>query len=193
MIALTFTPNHTWSNPIHPQIDVGATWDPPGSCRPQMGLVLAPWTLLSGSSIRTCIAISRSCPAGGVPANVVRCFSAQIRTSSVLTRIVMFARWNTNRVQGPYSLTVLTWDLTQNLAWTRTESHLRLGPGPSRVVFTKEFSRDSLESRSKSRLGTVSWRSRRPSPVVRPVGHEGHCPRRAKCPTTGRPFFYRRL
>ena len=28
---------------------MGPTWGPPGSCRPQMGLMLAPWTLLSGS------------------------------------------------------------------------------------------------------------------------------------------------
>ena len=27
---------------------MGPTWDPPGSCRPQMGSMLAPWTLLSG-------------------------------------------------------------------------------------------------------------------------------------------------
>ena len=27
------------------------TWGPPGSCRPQMGPILAPWTLLSGISI----------------------------------------------------------------------------------------------------------------------------------------------
>ena len=27
---------------------MGPTWGPSGSCRPQMGLVLAPWTLLSG-------------------------------------------------------------------------------------------------------------------------------------------------
>ena len=27
---------------------LGPTWDPPGSCRPQMGPMLAPWTLLSG-------------------------------------------------------------------------------------------------------------------------------------------------
>ena len=27
---------------------IGPTWVPPGSCRPQMGPVLAPWTLLSG-------------------------------------------------------------------------------------------------------------------------------------------------
>ena len=26
---------------------MGPTWDPPGSCRPQMGPMLAPWTLLS--------------------------------------------------------------------------------------------------------------------------------------------------
>ena len=34
-----------------PQITrfVGPTWGPPGSCRPQMGPMLAPWTLLSGS------------------------------------------------------------------------------------------------------------------------------------------------
>ena len=27
---------------------MGRTWGPPGSCRPQMGPILAPWTLLSG-------------------------------------------------------------------------------------------------------------------------------------------------
>ena len=27
---------------------MGPTWDPSGSCRPQMGPMLAPWTLLSG-------------------------------------------------------------------------------------------------------------------------------------------------
>ena len=34
----------------HPQIAriMGTTWGPPGSCRPQVGPVLAPWTLLSG-------------------------------------------------------------------------------------------------------------------------------------------------
>ena len=28
---------------------MGPTWGSPGSCRPQMGPILAPWTLLSGS------------------------------------------------------------------------------------------------------------------------------------------------
>ena len=27
---------------------MGSTWGPPGSCRPQMGPMMAPWTLLSG-------------------------------------------------------------------------------------------------------------------------------------------------
>ena len=30
---------------------VGPTWAPPGSCRPQMGPMLAPWTLLSGKLV----------------------------------------------------------------------------------------------------------------------------------------------
>ena len=36
---------------ICPQIAkfIGPTWGPPGSCWPQMGPMLAPWTLLSGS------------------------------------------------------------------------------------------------------------------------------------------------
>ena len=36
---------------------MGPTWGPPGSCRPQMGPMLAPWTLLSGSlplGMQTC-------------------------------------------------------------------------------------------------------------------------------------------
>ena len=31
---------------------MGTTWGPPGSCRPQMGPMLAPWTLLSGQVSR---------------------------------------------------------------------------------------------------------------------------------------------
>ena len=36
---------------------MGPTWGPPGSCRPQMGPMLAPWTLLSGmaSTVLACI------------------------------------------------------------------------------------------------------------------------------------------
>ena len=36
---------------ILPQIAkfMGLTWGPPGSCRPRMGPMMAPWTLLSGS------------------------------------------------------------------------------------------------------------------------------------------------
>ena len=30
---------------------MGPTWDPSGSCRPQIGPILAPWTLLSGSTL----------------------------------------------------------------------------------------------------------------------------------------------
>ena len=47
---------------------------------------------------------------------------------------------------GPYSLSVLTWDLTEDMAWTRTDSHLKLGAGPSQVVFTKQNHRDSVNN-----------------------------------------------
>ena len=30
---------------------MGPTWDPPGSCRPQIGPMLAPWSLLSGDAL----------------------------------------------------------------------------------------------------------------------------------------------
>ena len=30
---------------------MGPTWGPPGTCRPQMGPMLAPWTLLSGTAL----------------------------------------------------------------------------------------------------------------------------------------------
>ena len=69
-----------------------------------------------------------------------------------------FARYNYSiDIESSYdsaskipNLTVLTRDLTQDFAWTRTESHLIVGPGPSQVVFTKENHRDSLKSRRKS-------------------------------------------
>ena len=45
---------HAFSNDVtnldnsHIARFMGPTWGPPGSCRPQMGPMLAPWTLLSG-------------------------------------------------------------------------------------------------------------------------------------------------
>ena len=42
-------------NEIYTQIAkfMGPTWDPPGSCRPQMGPILATWTLLSGQILNS--------------------------------------------------------------------------------------------------------------------------------------------
>ena len=49
----------TWRS-ILPQIArfMGPTWGPPGSCQPQMGPVLAPWTLLSGTPWNGTIVVS---------------------------------------------------------------------------------------------------------------------------------------
>ena len=43
-----------WCSHLATQIAkfMGPTWGPPGFCRPQMGPMLAPWTLLSGYSYR---------------------------------------------------------------------------------------------------------------------------------------------
>ena len=44
---------------------MGTTWSPPGSCRPQVGPMLTPWTLLSGYccyKIVTCIIQSMHMP-----------------------------------------------------------------------------------------------------------------------------------
>ena len=34
---------------------MGPTWGPPGSCRPQLGPILAPWALLSGMIFSGCV------------------------------------------------------------------------------------------------------------------------------------------
>ena len=39
---------------------MGSTWGPPGSCRPQMGPMSAPWTLLSGIQFVWCYMEFRS-------------------------------------------------------------------------------------------------------------------------------------
>ena len=42
---------------------MGPTWGPSGSCRPQMGPMLAPWTLLSGLALwHSCCGVTYLCP-----------------------------------------------------------------------------------------------------------------------------------
>ena len=46
-----------WMNYIFPLMTqiarfMGPTWGPPGSCRPQMGPIMSPWTLLSGNAFQ---------------------------------------------------------------------------------------------------------------------------------------------
>ena len=51
IVTILKTINHTnapYSNRSQIAKFMGPTWGPPGSCRPQMGPMLAPWTLLSG-------------------------------------------------------------------------------------------------------------------------------------------------
>ena len=50
--------HHSWKTTQIAK-SMGPTWGPPGSCRPQMGPMLAPWTLLSGkalcNAVRVCL------------------------------------------------------------------------------------------------------------------------------------------
>ena len=53
-------PQRTAQCPLQaPQIIkfMGPTWGPPGSCRPQIGPMLAPWTLLSGTAFHQLLAL----------------------------------------------------------------------------------------------------------------------------------------
>ena len=54
VVSLSGLGNQCWRirYVIHTQIAkfLGPTWSPPGSCRPQMGPMFVPWTLLSGYS-----------------------------------------------------------------------------------------------------------------------------------------------
>ena len=58
---------------ISPKVHIykvhGPTWGPPGSCRPQMGPMLVPWTLLSGYRMPIAFVLSES----GIGISRVRC------------------------------------------------------------------------------------------------------------------------
>ena len=56
----------------------GPTWGPPGSCRPQMGPMLAPWTLLSRS---TTVGVSR----GDKPCQMIGRFYSWATRRDVMT------------------------------------------------------------------------------------------------------------
>ena len=82
VIILALSPNDVLQYPPHrqkfgiigvPQVAkfMGPKWGPPGSCRPQMGPMLAPWTLLSGTlpaleedNLTLCIVRSSVCNGG---------------------------------------------------------------------------------------------------------------------------------
>ena len=54
---------------------MGPTWGPSGSCRPQMGPMLAPWTLLSGYLVLFRVILTCSC---GFASNSAMSLSASI-------------------------------------------------------------------------------------------------------------------
>ena len=75
-------------------IFMGSTWGPPGSCRPQMGPMLSPWTLLSG--------IISPCYYGNINAREVvgsRLLKACIPcTYAILVRLSLHWLYNGSRI-----------------------------------------------------------------------------------------------
>ena len=56
--ALTITSlllAHYWNISTQLAKFMGPTWGPPGSCRPQLGPILAPWAMLSGHFSHVCV------------------------------------------------------------------------------------------------------------------------------------------
>ena len=87
---------------------MGQTWGPPGSCRPQMGPMLAPWTLLSGccwlwlKSVCNSPGTAALADVGGMDRYLTITKDNQPETSLRII-VIMMTSWNRNifRVTGP--------------------------------------------------------------------------------------------
>ena len=65
---------------------MGPTWGPPGFCRPQMGPMLAPWTLLSGKCLtRICHPRLASCSSDWIRMSIQ--WNLSITTTSIINSI----------------------------------------------------------------------------------------------------------
>ena len=98
-----------WTNEILPDLSLrsqiakfmGPTWGPPGSCRPQMGPMLAPWILLSGMRFR--------------------CMS-YIKKNGHLCHHRLYQRRSPHMLFN-LMVTVSTWHVFAHTLWTKSKSH----------------------------------------------------------------------
>ena len=88
--------NHCVNNPYQIARFMGPTWGPHGSCRPHMGPMLAPWTLLSGVPHRNRLTHIYA----EVNSTIIGSHNASShgRLQSVIwTNAALFGIWGTNR------------------------------------------------------------------------------------------------
>ena len=86
---------------------MGPTWGPPGSCRPQMGPMLAPWTLLSGMFVDAVIdVIQMSWACDTTRHNITRYCNQRPVTKAEITS----PHWSRGK-RGSFHIHFLQWQL----------------------------------------------------------------------------------
>ena len=76
---------------------MGPIWGPPGSCRPQMGPMLAPWTLLSGIPIK--LGRKQDCWCAGSP---------QVINNYVINYVGSAVTFSQGRISTNFAISMLT-------------------------------------------------------------------------------------
>ena len=110
---------------------MGPTWDPPGSCQPQMGPMLAPWTLLSWDVFHP--KISRSLEVARICITMVSCHASAnllqnsapvLRVSDSQLSCCDLTRNQGTRVVGPIKTTRVTFPINRQFGNTVHSSRL---------------------------------------------------------------------
>ena len=90
---------------------VGPTWGPPGTCRPQMGPMLAPWTLLSGKPFHAMGVLCLS-----VLPYLIMCYMVLVLPISFKYTIVIVDIFQLRYTQDTIFITILS-PLSLTLYW----------------------------------------------------------------------------
>ena len=133
-----------WLYRMTPQIAklMGPTWGPPGSCRPQMDPMLAPWTLLSGMLSSMWKHFIDQCHLNlkkkkNEDVFLFPSIKISVKGDKCLGR---FALWRSSLSQ---KITIMLTNLAQLRHWQMPDSHDDDGWSPCTVFHRKQFMRDS--------------------------------------------------
>ena len=137
---------------------MGPTWGPPGSCRPQMGPLLAPWILLSGwvivvkvTAVSLTAGFRRVTANGAYEINLkeldkINQYPNPTNTHSVHNH---WGVWYTSRSQNTYWISRLSWCQIQRRWWHRRFSSCKQPVSPQSghkvgIMTTVDFSVQAL-------------------------------------------------